>query len=68
MCRKGDGYLNRKTAEGVPVLYVYTDEATVTVRFSETESESVKEKVRDILTGAYEERSQEELILQAQSM
>ncbi|MCC8138971.1 MAG: hypothetical protein LIO67_01535 [Lachnospiraceae bacterium] len=60
--------MNRKAIDGVPVLHMYADEAAVTVRFSETESENLREQVRDILTGAYEERFQEELALRGQAM
>ena len=43
-----------------PVFRLYVKDADVTVRFSEEESEDVKCRVRDILTGAYGERLQRE--------
>ncbi len=41
-----------------PVFRLYVKGADVTVRFSKEESEDVKCRVRDILTGAYGERLQ----------
>lgn len=46
-----------------PVFRLYVKGADVTVRFSEEESEDVKCRVRDILTGAYGERLQREKLL-----
>jgi len=46
-----------------PVFRLYVKGAAVTVRFSEEESEDVKCRVRDILTGAYGERLQRDSLL-----
>lgn len=46
-----------KTAES-PVLRIRLGKDEVTVRFSDTESDNVKGKIRDILTASYEERMQ----------
>lgn len=46
-----------------PVFRLYVKGADVMVRFSEEESEDVKCRVRDILTGAYGERLQRENLL-----
>lgn len=46
-----------------PVFRLYVQDAAVMVRFSEEESEDVKCRVRDILTGAYGERLQREKLL-----
>ena len=46
-----------------PVFRLYVKDADITVRFSEEESEDVKCRVRDILTGAYGERLQREKLL-----
>lgn len=45
------------TAES-PVLRIRLGKDEVTVRFSDTESDNVKGKIRDILTASYEERMQ----------
>lgn len=41
-----------------PVLRLNLKGAAVTVRFSDTETEDVKGRIRDILTESYEERFQ----------
>lgn len=45
-----------ESVDGRPLFKTMAGDDEVAVRFSETESEDVKGKVRDILTSAYEER------------
>lgn len=47
---------NKKS--GSPVFRLSLKGAAVTVRFSDTETDDVKSRVRDILTESYEERFQ----------
>ena len=42
-----------------PVFYLDVNSTTVTLRFCEVETKDLKERVRDILTAAYEERFQQ---------
>jgi len=52
---------NQKNVEN-PTFQLPVNGNIVTVRFSMEESENIKEKVRDILTEAYEERFYKEVV------
>jgi hypothetical protein len=45
-----------------PVMRLHINSSAVTIMFSGSEDTDVKNKVRDILTEAYEERFQKEFI------
>lgn len=45
-----------------PVMRLHINSSAVTIMFSGSEGTDVKNKVRDILTEAYEERFQKEFI------
>lgn len=45
-----------------PVMRLHINSSVVTIMFSGSEGAEVKNKVRDILTEAYEERFQKEFI------
>ena len=55
---KGVPYMSGIQKKESPVFRLDVNGAVVTVRFSDTETEDVKARVRDILTESYEERFQ----------
>lgn len=56
--RKGVPYMSENNNSGNPVFRLDISGAAVMVRFSDTETADVKERIRDILTESYEERFQ----------
>lgn len=60
--QKEDFILGSQQNNGNPVFRLCINGAAVTVRFSEEESADVKCRVRNILTRAYGERIQKELL------
>jgi len=50
--------MSERKISSSPVLRLNLKGAAVTVRFSDTETDDVKGRIRDILTESYEERFQ----------
>ncbi|MCM1193129.1 MAG: hypothetical protein NC305_14890 [Lachnospiraceae bacterium] len=50
--------MSEDKVNGSPVFRLNLKDAVVTVRFSDTETDDVKGRIRDILTESYEERLQ----------
>lgn len=59
--------MEKKDTGSAPVMRLHVNDSTVTVMFSNQEESDVKNRVRDILTEAYEERFQRESLLYGQA-
>ncbi len=45
-----------------PVFRFHLNGMPITIRFSDTESQNIKDRIRDILTESYEERIQRQIL------
>lgn len=65
---RGDLMSGNDRSKMNPVFRLRINDANVVIRFSETESSGVKDRVREILTEAYEERFEMNLPVGAASV